>query len=86
MLHIGSFFSKAIEAYSRQKTERAAISAAIHSVLGIEVPPSDISFKDGRILLAHIPSAARSEIYIKKAKLLAQIKNILPESTYSDMV
>ncbi len=64
---------------------RMAIQAAIRNNTTIEVPVENIRVKSCVASIQRIPQAARGEIFIKKPKILEDIKVSLGEGKVKDI-
>ena len=53
---------------------RLAIQAAIKSCIGVEIPAESIQVKSSKVSFKNISSAVKSEIFMKKEKILESIK------------
>lgn len=56
---------------------RLSVQAAVKKNIGIEAPVETIQIKSSRITIKNISSAARSELFLKKEKILADINSAL---------
>ena len=52
---------------------RLAVQSAVKKTVGVEVPVEFIQIKPPRIIIKNVSAAARSEIFIKKEKILEEI-------------
>ena len=56
---------------------RVAVQTALKKISSFDVPVEAIQIKSGKVFLKNIPTAARSDIFIKKSRILEEIKNTI---------
>ncbi len=74
MFGISEFFKRVQNSFTKEVLSRTAIKEAIKKVTGIDIAIEDINQKDGIVMLKKLDSAARSVIFIKKNRILEEIR------------
>lgn len=73
MFNINQFLNKIRAHRSTDEHVRFAVCKALLSQVKMTVPPEAVEIKPPRIFIKNISQVARSEIFIKKEALLAEI-------------
>ena len=84
MKGIGQFFDKFKSGALKEIRKREIISAILKSEIGIDVPPEKISFGN-KMLIINEGQTVKSEIFLKKQKMLEKIKRQLPNLVINDI-
>ncbi|HLP43803.1 MAG TPA: hypothetical protein VK145_00820 [Candidatus Nanoarchaeia archaeon] len=72
MNHIDNFFARFKKAFVGNSNKKEAIAASCMSHAGLNVTPEQIEIK-GQIVRLNISPAAKSNLFMKKADILADI-------------
>ena len=73
MLSISQFFKRIQNKHSKELFVRSVIQAAIKKYAGVEVLLEDITFGSSGVVLKNVSGAARSQVFIKKQAIIAEI-------------
>ncbi len=85
MLQISSFLKK-FQRFGRPDiATREASSSVIKEYIGFEITPKDISIKNGIVYLKNPPPVVKSEIFIKRDRIIDKIINISKDKTIKDI-
>ena len=74
MFGISGFFNNIQNAFTKEVVLRTAIKEAIKKFTGAEIPIQNIVCKDGVVNLKNTNSALLSVIFIKKNKIIEELK------------
>jgi hypothetical protein len=84
MKGIGQFFDKFKSGALREVKKRSVISSILKSEINIDIPIEKISFGNKTIII-NVNQSIKSEIYLKKQKILEKIGKLLPNNTITDI-
>ena len=84
MKDLSSFFSRIKALYDKEVTNTSAIADVFKAKAGIILSPKQMNVKDG-ILTVQVNSLAKSQIFIKKEKLLQALSEAVPHSHIKDI-
>ena len=76
MFGIGEFFNRIKGSFAKEIALREAIRQVIQKNIGIDVPITAITVKNGIVSLAGVSQAAKSAIYIKKQAILKEFQTV----------
>ncbi len=74
MLGLSGFFKNIQNAFTKEVVLRTAIQKTIKNQVGLEIPLENIVCKNGIVSLKNVNSSALSAIFIKKEKIIKEIK------------
>jgi len=74
MLGLSGFFKNIQNAFTKEVVLRTAIQKTIKNQVGLEIPLENIVCKNGVVGLKNVNSSALSAIFIKKEKIIKEIK------------
>lgn len=84
MKGIKGFFEKFNNKASKQVAQYMAVSNSVKDNTGIEIEMKDISISDGTVKIKS-SQALKNEIYIKKQKILSDIKKYQLDTPITDI-
>ena len=64
---------------------RVSVQTALKKCVGVDVPVESVLIKSGKVSLKNLPSAAKSEIFLKKSRILEEIKSSIGSDKIKDI-
>ncbi len=64
---------------------RTTVQVAIKKLTGADIPISSLSIKSGKVSIKNLSSAAKAEIFLKKPKILEEIRLVTGNDRVRDI-
>lgn len=85
MKNIGQFFSILQNKHAKELFTRSFVSEALLKYAKIEVKPENVTFKGRVLMIQGLSQIEKSEVYIKKTQILAEINPKLGNRQVTDI-